>query len=324
MKFSDDKTKDALLKAGAVVVLYFVVSSYDTQNKKDMADEDIATNQAASQASAIKTLLRPYGAMWLRHFVGINVEGIMKIAEQITDLNAVGQYYKKLVGDDNASLNDDLELCIGAEQHQKFLALATKGKTGQWYYAPKSTNVPANYWVITKADTNIRRTPVAQHRLYLKDNIVKTVPKGMLLGATTGKFAYDEANKVLFIEFWTLVRATGKRATYFVAKSQVELISNADKLAREKKEGKINLQIIEGISGTIPITEQTQEVVTIYETAIYNEKFNPVGKVAKNTIVGFPLMTLNTNKGQYIQIKTVQGLIRWIDAGQAQIRERQF
>jgi hypothetical protein len=322
MKFSDDKTKDTLLKAGGLVALYFIVNKFDSQHKKDIADEDMANNPAASQAAAIKTLLRPYGAMWMRFIVGVNVDEIMRVAGQISNLNEVNDYYKKLIGDDNGSINDDLELCLGPELHQKFLSLATKGKTGSWYYTKESTNVPANYWVITKSDTNVRRTPIMQSRLFLNDNIVKTVPRDKILGASTGKFAYDEANKVLFIEFWTLLKAENKRVTYFVAKSQVELVSNAEKLAREKKQGKINLEIIEGFLGSTG--EFSQEVVSTSQAIIYDEKFNKVSLAPANTIIGFPLMTLNTGKGKHIQVKTVQGLLRWVNADQAQIRERKF
>lgn len=322
MKFSDDKTKDALYKVGAVVALYFIIDRYDTQTKKNIADEDIANIPAASQASAIKTLLRPYGAMWMRYIVGINVDGIMQVATQITDLNAVGEYYKKLLGDDKASMNDDIELVIGPELHQKFLSLATKGKTGSWFYKKEDSNVPANMWVVTKASANIRRTPQLQSKYLLNDNIVKTVPKGTVVGGSTGKFAYDEANKVLFIEFWTLTSKQNKRATYFVAKSQVEFLGKKELADREKKESKLPLEVIEGI-GLIP-QENSQEVLTTGRAIIYNEKFKQVGIAPEGTIIGFPLMTLKTAKGNYIQVKTVQGFLRWVHADQAQIRERRF
>jgi len=322
MNTLDDKTKKRLFQAGVVVALYFWAKQADNKNKKDMADAALADNPAASQAAAIKAALRPYGYMWMRWFTigGVDYDRIMKTAEQITDLNAVVREYQKFVGDNEPSMHDDLETCIGVEGHQKFLALATKGKTGNWYYAKESTNVPANFWVITKADTNVRRTPQLIHKLYINDNIVKTVAKGKILGATTGKFAYDEPNKVLFIEFWTIVAKTGKRQTYFAAKSQVELISNPDKLAREKKEGKINLEVIEGLSGN----DNQQEVVTTGSATIFNEKFEQVGTAPANTILGFPLMTLDTGRGKHIQFKTVQGLLRWVRADQAQIRERRF
>lgn len=322
MNTLDDKTKKRLFQAGAVVALYFWAKRQDDQNKKDMADAALADNPAAAQAAAIKTMLRPYGYMWMRWITigGVDYAGIMRTAEQITDLNAVVREYQKFVGDGEPSMHDDLELCIGAEGHQKFLALATKGKTGTWYYAKESTNVPVNHWVITKADTNVRRTPQLINRLSFNGNIVKTVVKGKILGATTGKFAYDEPNKVLFIEFKTIVAKTGKWQTYFAAKSQVELVSNADKLAKEKKEGKINLEVIEGIGGI----DQQQEVVTTRSAIIFNEKFERVGTAPVNTIIGFPLMTLDTGRGKHIQIKTVQGLLRWVRADQAQIRERRF
>lgn len=320
MNAPDDNTKKRLFQAGVVVALYFWAKRADDRNKKDMAEADLANDASASQAAAIKTLLRPYGYMFMRHLVGINVDEIMRVAGQIEDLNKVVRQYQKFVGDNEPSLHDDMELCLGPELHQKFLSLATKGKTGSWYYAKESTNVPANYWLVTKADTNVRRTPILQHRAYLNDNIVKTVPKGKILGATTGKFAYDEANKVLFIEFWTLLQKENKRVSYFVAKSQVDLLSNAEKLAREKTEGKLTLELIEGLEGV----QNSQEVIATRPLILYNEKFQQVGTAQKNTTLGFPLMVLDTGKGKHIQIKTVQGLLRWVKADHALIRERRL
>ncbi len=321
MKLSDDKTKDTLLKAGAVVALFLLANRADARTKKKLTEEEIANDPSAAQASTLHSLLRPYGGMWIgRWFVGFDVAGMMQVAKEIKDLNSVVSYYQKLVGEKEPSLHDDLKLCIGPDLYQKFLSLATQGKTGSWFYAKESQNVPANRWVLTTAQANVRRTPVVMSRYTLGSNVVKTVEKGLLLGATTGKYAYDEKNKVLFIEFWTLKKDSNKRATYFVAKSQIELLTKEQYETRQKREGKFQLQILEGVATTSEIP--TQEVITTAQAEILDEKFRPISSVKPNTIIGFPLLTLDTGRGKHIQIKTIQGLIRWVSQSQAIIRER--
>ncbi len=152
------------------------------------------------------------------------------------------------------------------------------------------------------------------------NNIAKLVPKGFKLGASTGKFAYDEKNKVLFIEFWTFTKA-GKKKTYYVAKSQIEFVTK-EELAKREKQSKIPLQVIEGLG---QITgEQKQEVISTDTALIYDEKFNQIGLTPKDTIVGFPIMTLITGKGSFVQFQTVQGAKRWIREDVARIQERRF
>ncbi len=313
MKFSQDENKDLLIKAGLGLAAYYVLKELYTKYQKGDAEDQMDTNPASVQAAAIIAAFNPSGFAWLRAVDGTKVPALMEIAPQITSLDEVAKRYSALT--EGRNLYDDLQAELSTDDVQKFYSLASKGKTGSWYYAKESTNVPANYWVFTIADANVRKAAVKA-----KSNIVKLVTKGKILGATTGKFAYDEKNKILFIEFWTLLQKENKRVTYFVAKSQIELVSNADKMARDKKQGKTPLELIEGIGGI----DYKQEVITISSAMIYDQKFKQVGIVSKNTIVGFPLMTLDTGKGKHIQIKTVQGLIRWIKADQAQIRDRQF
>lgn len=311
MKFSQDENKDLLIKAGLSLGAYFVLKELYIKMVKGNTEQQMDTNPASVQAAAMIAAFNPSGFAWLRAVDGTKVDAIMTLAPQINNLDEVSARYSALT--EGRNLYDDLEAELSADDLQKFYSLASKGKTGSWYYAKESTNVPANYWVFTSSDANVRKAPVKA-----RNNVVKLVTKGKILGATTGKFAYDEKNRILFIEFWTLMQKENKRVTYFVAKSQVELVSNADKLARDKKQGKTPLELIEGIGGI----DQKQEVVTTSSAMIYDEKFKQVGIVAKNTIVGFPLMTLDTGKGKHIQLKTVQGLIRWLRADQAQIRDR--
>ncbi|HWY10521.1 MAG TPA: hypothetical protein VN026_04295, partial [Bacteroidia bacterium] len=227
---------------------------------------------------------------------------------------------------DGGDLFEELQAGLSPEEYQKFLSLVSKGKTGSWYYADKKPDkVPANNWVITTAPANVRSSPKNIHYLRIWDsNIVKkAVPKGMILGVSTGKFKYDEAGKVLYIEFYTFTLKHGKQ-NYFVAKSQIELVPDAEKKKREKQ-GKIPLQVLEGILGEEDAPEENisseRIVVTNGTATIFNEKFEKTGTAPKNVILGYPVMILDAGDRKYIKVKTIQGLLRWISADMATIRD---
>lgn len=318
MKLSPDKNIDALMKVGGTIALLFFGNKAFAKARKNSAEKDMDTNVSSGHAASLKQAMNPTGFRWMRFIDGTDKEAIMQLATQITNLDEVNEKYKGMT--EGGSVYDDLEGSLSPAEFQKFLSLASKGKTGSYYYAPKSDKVPFNHWVITTAEANVRSTPKYIWQRAFKNNIVKLAPKGYKLGASTGKFAYDEQGKVLFIEFWTFT-SKGVKKTYYVAKSQIEFVSIAE-LAKREKQGKIPLQVIEGLGGDE--AEPQQEVISTDTAVIYDEKFNQVGLTTKNIIMGFPIMSLNTGKGTFIQFQTVQGAKRWIRAESAEIIERRL
>ncbi len=321
MKLSENNNIDALLKVGGTVFLFFLGKEAISKFKKGGSEADMDTDPSSGQAVGLRQAINPSGFWWMRKFDTTDKEAIFKLASEITDLDSVAKHFKDQT--EGSDLYDELQGEISPEDYQKFLSLASKGKTGSYYYAPKSDKVPANKWVITTSDANVRKTARYEWQHAFKNNIVKLVPKGKIIGASTGKFSYDEINKVLFIEFWTLT-TKGEKKTYYVAKSQVELISGDEKKKREKQ-GKIPLEVLEGITGENEIDqieEPKQEVVTTSVCLVYDESFKQTGIAPKNIILGFPIMTLDTGKGNFIKIRTVQGLVRWIKAELAVVRDR--
>lgn len=312
-----DSTTDKLIKAGFLVAAFFVGKKLLSKAAKDSADNQIDTDPAAGQARALNAAMNPSGNDWMRSFDTTNTKAIFEIASQISNLDKVKDFYKAQT--QGRSLHDDLNKELGAEDYDKFLALATKGKTGNVKYAPVRVDIPANRWVITKAESNVRKTPKKQSRLLPINNIVKLVPKGKAIGISTGKFAYDEPNDVTFIEFYTLGTKVAGKHYFYVAYSQVELITKEEKAKREKS-GKIPLELLAGLSG-VEDDIQTQ-IVSVRPTSIYDEHFQLLTIVPRYLILGFPLMTLDTKNGQKIKLQTVQGFIRWVDANDVRIENR--
>lgn len=306
-----------LVKAGLLIVGFFVVKKALANAAEDSADSQIDTDPAAGQARALNAAMNPSGIDWMRTFDTTDTTAIYTIAPQITDLDKVKDYYKAQTH--GRVLHEDLTKELGAEGYDKFLALATKGKSGSPKYSTTRTDIPANYWVLSNAESNVRKTPKKESKYWPGNNIVKVVPKGRVLGISTGKYAYDESNDTTFIEFWTLgVKQKGKNY-FYVAKSQIELLTNEQKAQREKV-GKLPVEVLAGLE---VVTDQSEaQIVTILPTQIYDEQFKLLSLVPANIIVGYPLLTLNTGKGNYTKIQTVQGFIRWVKTQDTRIQNR--
>jgi hypothetical protein len=311
-----DGTADKLIKAGVLVVAFFVGKKLLKNAAQNSADDQIDTDPAAGQARALNAAMNPSGVNWMRTFDTTNTAAIYDIAPQITNLDKVKDYYKAQT--QGRILHEDLINELGAEGYNKFLALATKGKSGSIKYSPVRTDIPANKWVITKAEANIRKTPIYINKYLPNNNILKLVPSGKALGITTGKFAYDQSSDVTFIEFYTLGTKVAGKHYFYVANSQVELLTKEEKAKREKA-GKIPLELLAGFSG---VEQFTTQAVSIHTMLIYDEEFKAIASIPKNIIIGFPLLTLDTGKGKRIKLQTVQGSIRWVNADDVQIQRR--
>jgi hypothetical protein len=317
----EDKNK-AYKFLGAVILLY-LGNKMISAIRKNASDNQMDTSPEAGQAVTLRQAINPSGNWWMRRFDGTDKEAIWSIAGDIKDMDKVKNHFKAQT--EGGDLYEELQAALSPDEYQKFLSLASKGKTGSWYYADKQPDkVPANNWVITKLPANVRSSPENIHYLRIwNENIVKkAVPKGMILGISTGKFKYDEANKVLFVEFYTFTVKHGKQI-YYVAKSQVELVPDAEKKKKELQ-SKIPLQVIEGVFESTEPQESTRSlkiVITTDPCYVFNENFEKMGIVRRNVTIGYPIMTLDTGKEKYIKVKTIQGLLRWISADSATVRD---
>ncbi len=71
-----------------------------------------------------------------------------------------------------------------------------------------------------------------------------------------------------------------------------------------------------GLSGL-----EQRRAITIAQADILNERFEKIKAVPRGIVIGMPVMTLNTGKAKLIQIKTIQGLIRWVNQDKILIKE---
>lgn len=312
-----ESTTDKLIKVGLLVAAFFVGKKMLAKGAQNSADNQIDTDPAAGQARALNAAMNPSGMAWMREFDTTNTEAIYEIAPQITDLDKVKDFYKAQTN--GRILHEDLTKEISAEGYNKFLALATKGKAGTPKYATVRNDIPTNQYVITKLESNIRKTAKKESKYLPNNNIVKLVPANQIIGLSTGKFAYDEPNDTVFIEFMTFQSKTMKRIYFYVAKSQIEFVTKEQKEKRDKA-GKIPTAVIQGLSGAD--NEPQTQAVSIRTTIIYDEAFKVISTAPKNIIIGFPIMQLETKKGKFTKIKTVQEKIRWVNTEDIIIQKR--
>lgn len=310
----EDNTKKNLLVGGLILgALYYGKKWLDEKIKSD-ADSQVADKPEAAQAKALRAAMNRSGVSWLMWTDGTNSEAIYKIAEQITDYKAVSEFYKSQ--NQGASLEDDLISEISADGFQKFLALASQGKTGEKKYAKVRTDVPAGHWVITTAQANVRRTPKKEPGWMPGSNIVREVSTNYALGASTGKFAYDEKNDVTFIEFYTLDTKKQKHF-FFVALSQVKFMTNADWKALQNTPNKIPLQLLAGTGAN-----QQMQLVSARPCLIYSEENKALYTAPANLILGFPVLELTTGSATRVKFLTVQGFTRWVNKADTKTIER--
>lgn len=315
---------DFALKVVAGYVVFRIGKKVYQDLARNSSEANTGTDPNVGFAQSIRQALNPSGIKILKNMDFTRLNDLYDIARQITDLDAVATEYKKNF---SSSMYVDLQSDLAPDEYQKFLGLATKGKVGNKNYGETRVDIPKDFWVLTIADANVRSKPIYLPKYVIPNNVVKLVKKAWFLGATTGKFALDERANVVFVEFWSLVpnKSTGKneRKTFYVAKSQIELLSSEEKRKREKNEG-IKLQVLAGLEGIEDNTiNSNQELITIAETQILNEQFKITGIAPQNVILGFPIMTLNTGREELTKFETVQGLVRWVSTKNTIIRQKE-
>ena len=78
------------------------------------------------------------------------------------------------------------------------------------------------------------------------------------------------------------------------------------------------------LTGTVPDKNRKAALllISIDTTTVYNESFTPITTIPPNMIIGFPLLTLDTGKGIFIKVRTIQNSKRWVKAQDVTLRNR--
>jgi hypothetical protein len=300
-----------VLKFLAIATGIYIVYRYFA-NKKDEKtymkdDEDTSNILAKGQAIALRAAMNPSGSLQLFDVDGTNKTAIMNIAREIKDLPAVVSSYNGRFG---GSLLHHLEIELGAEDNQRFLALAGGSAAavipGANYDTLKTGVTPYNL-VRTTKQANARSTP-KKPGYFAHGNILKTFDANNIIGQSTGKTEYDAENDIIFIEA-QMANKKKQLVKFWVAKSQIELIPPSEYTRRKATGEKFTLQQLDGI-GSQPVPEiATRHAGTI----IYGEDFQPTDKVRERARLGIPNMFLKVGDRVLVRFLTVDGFRRWVD-----------
>lgn len=317
MKLHENTTIDLAAKGAALGIAFYLLKKYTDDQKRKGAEALTDENVSVRLAQLLRQALNPSGNGWMVDLDGTNEDLIKSTASQITDLKEVAKWYESQYQE---SLYARLQKELSPEDYQKFLNLIQK-KDGNNGNPPKRNDIPANYWVLSEKETNARSQPKKDSPYNPFTNIIKTFAPEKIIGISTGRYAYDTDNDVLFVELWAYNKKQ-KKIFFYVAKSQVSFISEAEKKKREAKGKKLQFDILDGL-GKIETSNHEKVIVSLKAITIYNEKFEEVGKAPANILLGFPIMNLKTAKGNWQQFETVQGLKRWVKETEVKTQNRE-
>jgi hypothetical protein len=295
--------KLGIVVIGGVVLLRFIKKKSDDARFKK-SDAKVKDEMAVSQAIAIRAALNPAKFGFLRELDGAEVGQIMNIARQIKDLTAVAAAYAERYA--GSSVHDDLQHSLGAEKYQAFIALAGGANNTTVNYNQVKTGIERGLFVRTMLETNARSTP-KKKGYFEKSNILKTFPKFKLIGITTGKTEYDGDNDIIFIQVHFVTRKK-ETVQFWVARSQVEIFTKAEK--DNRKNGGENFSV-DYISG---IPKQTPQLITKHNCTVYDEQLLPITQLSANVLLGTPLHVASTNNGTFVLFADAEGEKCWCRA----------
>lgn len=303
----------AILLGGAIYGIRQLYKHY----QKDQTEQQVEGKPEVRQAMGIYSAMNPSGMEWMRKMDGTNTETIFNTAKEITDLNKVQSAYKKLY---SSSMLDDLRQELSPEDYTKFLNTIK--------FSEKNISKPANKpkieykrgtLIATKLQSNVRKTPKNISRWSFDSNIIKLAEAGKFLGFATGKTAFDNSGAsdtgTLFIEIQSVATDTKKPILFWVAASQLQIISQAD--YKSKKYPFFLLTEKETLSGFDP---SKKRVIAYYTTPVMDEKFKMVGIASPLQALGYSVMELRDNKGnQYVKFRNTQNKEHWVNKKYVQI-----
>ncbi len=325
-KSSQDKLIDYGVKGILIVGLVWGGRKLIKDYIHNRAEDRVATTPEAQQATELRLAINPSGHRALWWVDGKNVDAVFNTAKNIKDFKEVISEYRKHYNGDN--LTDDLRSKLSADDLKRFLNTVNYNnldpKTNK---APSGLDYSQNKVVIAKGKTNVRKTPklAGNPHFYSKSNVIITADAGTAIGITTGRQHFDEQAKpsgILFIEVHVLKKNAPIKESYIVwiAASQVQTITAAE--YKQKKYPALAITEEEYDKATAPLNgnlpnsmnaDYNKEIVTTSNAPVLNNTFQVTGQAEKNTILGFPIMELNTGDRILLQFLTIDDTVRWVN-----------
>ena len=305
------KLLDYGLKAVVVAGTVYGISKLIKHYQKNNTENQVEKNPEVSQAMTIYSAMNPSGMEWMRKMDGTNTEAILNVAKEITDLNKVQNAYRKLY---NSSLLDDLRQELSPEDYNKFLNTLKYNPNNIHTGTTKpKIDFKRGSFIVTKQQANLRKTPKNTSKWSLDNNIIKLAEAGKFIGFATGKSEFDNSGSgdsgTLFIEIQSVALDTKTTIFFWVALSQLQVISQADYKARKYPFFWINEHdALTGFDG------KQKRVIAFTSVPILDEQFKMIGIASPLQQLGLSVMELNDNRGnEYIKFITTQHKQHWVN-----------
>lgn len=311
-------TTDLLVKAGIGVGLFYVGRSIYRDWKKSQGEDEINTpeGQIAQQLKNIFNSFPVDDAAYRR---------VMQLVNPGND-NKVRDIYKLLTGrflsDDEAAHIEESTQETQAKQYKinstpgSLISIVNDkirfnvGPGSLVRFAPGQTTGIQLY--LNPEDIATGASPVAvmpPNSKYWKVSQVRLVPIEGL--------AMRKDWKILFAPIIPLFAAVRTRKEY--AAVQIDLSAGQGKTFAWANATDFRMpKSLGGVQNDRPLLE----VIAATQATVLNERFAPVGNAPKGVILGDLVMTLNTGTKYFSQIRTVQGLIRWVETEKVVMKEK--
>ncbi len=287
-----------------VYIVYKYLANKKEEHDYMRDDKDAAASAETGQAVAIRIAMNPSGNTSLFDMDGTNKTAILSIAREIKNLQGVIDAYNQRF---KGSMLHHLELELGPEDYQKFLALAGGANNSTVNYQVVKDGVKANNFVRTTKAANARSSP-KKPGFFDRDNVLKTFDPLNIIGSTTGKTDYDSENDIIFVEV-RMVNKKSQQVKFWVAKSQIEMFTSEEYRRRKNGGEHFTLQQLDGL-GVMP----KPELGTLRAgTIIYGEDFKPVDKVRDRARLGVPNMFAKVGDIMLVRFTTADNYRRWVN-----------
>lgn len=323
------KIINGLLVVGGIYLTYRLgknlISTINKNNTQSKADD----SQDVRQAMALRSAMNPSGISWMMSMDTTNTATVLDTARTITNLDNVSKAYKNLY---NANLLDNLQSELSTSEYQKFLTIVSTNskKDTSGGGAPAVQFAKAKQLIVARKEVSLRSSPDATnhgafYEVFSENNIIRMAKPGEFLGYATGRQHFDETNNVKFIEVAWVVKAENapaayksknkKRTVYWVTSSTnyVEIFSYYKTMwdaypSTKNSTGWMKPSDYFDLKGIA-----MPRLLTKVRTPILNDRLVVINTADANTLLGQLIMSLHTGRGEFLQFKTIDNTLRWVD-----------
>lgn len=326
---NQSKLINGLLVVGGIYLTYRLGKNLIAGINKNDAQSKADDNPDVRQAMALRSAMNPSGISWMMSMDTTNTSSVLDTARTVTNLDNVSKAYKNLYQN---NLLDDLQSELSTSDYQKFLTIVisnAKKDTSGGGAAPVQFAKP-NQLVVCKKSVSLRTSPDATnhgafYEVFSEKNIIRYAQPGEFLGYATGRQYFDDVNNVKFIEVAFVVRAqyapakyknqNKKRYNYWVSSSSnyVEIFSYYKNMFDAYPKTQNYTGWMKPVDYFTLKGMPMPRILTRARTPILNDQLVAINMAEPNTILGQYIMGLNTGKAEFLQFRTVDNKLRWVE-----------